>query len=170
MSLISNATTRQASPTDAARIADAHRDSIESIGSAFYPPIVVAAWQDGLAPDLYIRAMERGEVFFIAEHLDGNGHEVLGFASDYAIESGRYGVSAYVRGRATRQGVGSALLRLAEADAIHKGAKIISIEASLAAVEFYSANGYVETGRGDTHLASGQPIECVFMKKDLQKT
>jgi putative acetyltransferase len=169
MSTMSNATTRQASRADAARIADAHRDSIQSIGSAFYPPGVVAAWQDGLGPDVYVSAMERGEVFFVAEHQAGDGIEVLGFASDSVIEGARHGVSAYVRGRAARRGIGSALLRLAEADARHKGAKIISIEASLAAVEFYRANGYVETGRGDTQLASGQPIACVFMKKDLQK-
>jgi putative acetyltransferase len=169
MSTMSNATTRRATPTDAARIADAHRDSIRSIGPAFYPPRVVAAWQDGLGPDLYASAMKRGEVFFIAEHRAGDGTEVLGFASDYAIEGARYGVSAYVRGRAARQGIGSALLRLAEADAMHNGATVISIEASLAAVKFYRANGYVEIGRGHSQLTSGQPIACVFMEKDLQK-
>ena len=112
--------------------------------------------------------MERGEVFFIAERQAAGGREVLGFASDYAIEGARYGVSAYVRGRAARQGLGSTLLRLAEADAIQKGATVIRIEASLAAVEFYRANGYVEIEHGHTHLMSGQPIACVAMTKDLQ--
>ena len=169
MTATSKAAIRRATPTDAARIADAHRDSIQSIGSAFYPPSVVAAWQNGLGPELYVNAMERGEVFFIAEHQVVDDAEVLGFASDYPIEGAQHGVSAYVRGRAARHGIGSALLRLAEADARDKGAMVIRIEASLAAVEFYRANGYVEIGHGHIRLTSGQPIACAFMKKDLQK-
>ena len=72
-----------------------------------------------------------------------------------------------MRGDAARRGIGSALLRLAEAEAIAKGATSIYIEASLAGVEFYRANGFVEIARGETCLNSGRPIECVFMEKRL---
>lgn len=34
-------------------------------------------------------------------------------------------------------------------------------------MEFYSANGFVEVGRGETRLMSGRPIACVFMRKTL---
>jgi putative acetyltransferase len=149
-------------------MADAHRDSIQSIGPAFYPPSVVAAWMQGVAPTMYVTAMARGEAFFIAEHRAEDIAEVLGFASDYPIEGTLHGASAYVRGSVARQGIGSALLRLAEAHAIDEGATVVRIEASLAAVEFYRANGYVERGRGHTRLTSGQPIACVFMEKQLQ--
>ena len=30
--------------------------------------------------------------------------------------------------------------------------------------KFYKANGFEEVGRGDTLLASGRPIACVFMR------
>lgn len=129
---------------------------------------MVAAWQEGLEPKLYLNAMARGEVFFVAERREDDGAEVLGFTSDYPISGAEHGVSAYVRGGAARQGIGSALLRLAETHAIQQGATTIRIEASLAAVAFYLANGYVETGRGDVRLPSGQPIACVFMTKDLR--
>ena len=86
----------------------------------------------------------------------------------YAIEGTTHGTSVYVRGMATRQRIGSALMRSAEAQAIERGATSIYIEASLASVEFYKANGLVETGRGDTHLRSGRPIACAFMRKDLR--
>jgi ribosomal protein S18 acetylase RimI-like enzyme len=66
-----------------------------------------------------------------------------------------------------RQGVGSTLLRMAEAHAIENGATRIEVEASLAGAEFYLANGFVEVGRGDTQLMSGRPIACVFMRKHL---
>ncbi|MCI0719067.1 MAG: GNAT family N-acetyltransferase [Acidobacteria bacterium] len=158
---------RCARPSDADDIAVAHRDSIRSIGPGFYPPEVVGAWAAGLTGDVYVKAMEGGEVFFIAIGAIDRTPAVLGFASDYLIEDARYGTSVYVRGAAARRGIGSALLRLAEADAIAKGATSIHVEASLAGVEFYKANGFEEVARGETRLMSGRPIACVFMRKPL---
>jgi putative acetyltransferase len=158
---------RVAQPSDADDIALAHRDSIRSIGPAFYPPDVVDDWQADLTGDVYLKAMERGEVFFIAtEDLDGKAL-VLGFASDYRIDGSKHGTSVYVRGIAARRGIGSVLLGLAEAHAIVAGATRIEVEASLAGVEFYRVNGFTEVGCGETHLMSGRPIACVFMRKDL---
>jgi len=51
--------TRRADSSDVEAIAAAHRDSILSIGPAFYPPNVVADWQAGISRDLYLDAMER---------------------------------------------------------------------------------------------------------------
>ena len=64
-------------------------------------------------------------------------------------------------------GVGSALLARAEAHAVSNGATTIEIEASLAGVAFYEANGFIEVGRGETRLTTGRSMECVFMRKDL---
>jgi GNAT superfamily N-acetyltransferase len=94
---------------------------------------------------------------------------VLGFASDYVREGSQHGTSVYVRGPAARRGVGSTLFKLAEAEAISRGATSFRVEASFAGVEFYKANGFVETGRGETHLKSGRPISCVFMEKILPR-
>ena len=159
--------TRRADASDVEAIALAHRDSIRSIGPAFYPPNVVDDWEEGLTGDVYFEAMKGGEVFFIATgSVDGTA-VVLGFASDYRIEGSKHGTSVYVRGVAARRGIGSALLRLAEAHAVARGATSIQVEASLAGVDFYRCNGFVEVGRGETHLMSGRPIACVFMRKDL---
>ena len=159
--------TRRADASDADAMAIAHRDSIRSIGPHFYPPHVVADWEEGLTGDVYRKAMTAGEVFFIATGAHDGATPVLGFASDYIIEGTRHGTSVYVRGTATRRGIGSALLALAETHARSRGATSIDIEASFAGVEFYKANGYVEIGRGETHLMSGKPIACVFMRKQL---
>jgi GNAT superfamily N-acetyltransferase len=161
---------RVASVADVDEIADAHRDSIQSLGPAFYPPQIVAAWQTGISGDLYRRAMENGEVFFVAVgELDGR-RRVLGFASDYLIEGSCHGASCYVRGRVARHGVGTTLLQLAAAHAIAQGATDIEIESSLAAVDFYRANGFIELRRGETTLTTGHPIACVFMRKVLVRT
>ena len=157
---------RRAGPEDADGIADAHRDSINSLGPAFYTPDVVDAWGAGLTPDVYERAMEGGEAFFIATgYVDGKP-AVLGF-STHRVDDEQDGTSVYVRGSAARRGIGTALLRLAEAHAIAHGATSIHIQASLAGVEFYKANGFEELGPGVAALMSGRSMPCVFMRKRL---
>ena len=160
----------RAERSDVEEIAEAHRDSIQSIGPAFYSPDIVNHWQEAITGDLYLKAMQVGEVFFIAVgEVDGR-RAVLGFASDYRIEGHKHGTSVYVRGRSARQGVGSALLARAEAHATSNGATSIEIEASLAGLAFYKANGFVELGRGEVRLTTGRSMECVFMRKDLSAT
>jgi ribosomal protein S18 acetylase RimI-like enzyme len=119
--------------------------------------------------------MARGEVFFVAigpeagDRRPGAGNrepEVLGFSS-HRIDGTDHGTAVYVRGRAARLGIGSALFRAAEASAIAAGATSIDIDASLAAVEFYKAHGFEEVGRGMHPLPCGRSMACVFMKKDL---
>ena len=161
--------TRRALPSDANDIASAHLDSIRSLGAGFYPPHVVEDWAEGLTAELYVKAMEAGEIFFIAVASVDEVDTVLGFASDYARDGSRHGASVYVRGVAARRGIGSALFKLAETEALSKGATTIHVEASLAGVEFYKANGFVEISRGETHLKSGRPIGCVFMEKTLNQ-
>jgi GNAT superfamily N-acetyltransferase len=159
--------TRMAGPSDADAIAEAHRDSIRSIGPRYYPPKVVDDWAEGLSGAVYVNAMEGGEVFFIATAETDGKPAVLGFATDYCIAGSQHGTSVYVRGIAARRGIGSALFRLAEAHAVARGATGIQVEASLAGVAFYEANGFVEVARGETRLMSGRPIACVFMEKAL---
>ena len=158
--------TRRAGVSDAEAIALAHADSIRTIGCFFYSSEVVAAWSSELTQDLYIRAMEGGEAFFIATgELDGQT-VVLGFAT-HRVDDDQDGASVYVRGRAARRGIGTALLRLAEDHARAHGANSIQIQASLAGVEFYKANGFEELGRGEARLMSGHSMPCVFMRKTL---
>ena len=60
-----------------------------------------------------------------------------------------------------------ALLQLAEQHALAHGATSIHIQASLAGVEFYKANGFDEIGRGEALLMSGRSMPCAFMRKSL---
>jgi putative acetyltransferase len=161
---------RRAEPFDVDEIALAHRDSIQCIGPAFYPPEIVAYWQEAITGELYLKAMDAGEVFFIAVGEADAVGVVLGFASDYRIDGPKHGISVYVRGRSARRGIGSALLARAEAHAVSNGATSIEIEASLAGVAFYQANGFIEVRRGETRLTTGRTMECVFMRKNLRRS
>jgi putative acetyltransferase len=158
--------TRLATPADAPAMAEAHVDSIRSLGSAFYPPELVDAWAALVRPAMYVEAMAAGEVFFIAVGSVDGQPAVLGFASDNPV-GGHDSASCYVRGGATRQGIGSALWRLAEAHARARGARAITIEASLAGEAFYLAQGFEEIGRCSVDLGSGTAIPCVRMRKPL---
>jgi putative acetyltransferase len=157
---------RRAHPEDAEAIAQAHLDSIRSIGPEFYPPEIVEAWGAGLAPPIYVKAMEGGEAFFIATGTVNAEPAVLGFAT-HRVDDAQDGASVYVRGIAARRGIGTALLRLAEEHARAHGATSIQIQASFPGVAFYKANGFEELGRGEALLMSGQSMPCVFMRKVL---
>ena len=159
--------TRRATEADAPGIASAHIDSIRSLGPAFYPAAVVEAWGEGLTTDVYVGAMRAGEAFFIATGLLDGDHVVLGF-STHRVDDDQDGTSVYVRGRAARQGVGSALLRLAEEHARAHGARSIQIQASLAGVEFYRAHGFEALGRSEAALKSGNSMACELMRKEIQ--
>ena len=159
---------RQATSADASGIAAAHLDAIHAIGSRFYPDEVVAAWGANIGPALYVNAMASGEVFFIAVGAIDDNPAVLGFAT-HRVDDNVHGTAVYVRGAAARRGLGSALVRLAEAHAREAGAGSIQIHASLAAVDFYTAHGFVETGRGEFRLRSGARMASVSMRKDLAR-
>jgi ribosomal protein S18 acetylase RimI-like enzyme len=159
---------RPAQAADVDAIADAHRDSIDSIGPLFYPADVVTAWGARIEARMYLDAIVAGEQFFVAvEHRDGLA-TVLGFSSHH-VSGGVHGVGVYVRGRAARRGIGSALLELAEASAIAAGATSLQLDSSLAAVDFYRSHGFEETGRGAHRLRSGDSMDCVFMRKYLEQ-
>ena len=156
---------RRADASDAEAIADAHLDSIRSIGPAYYDEATVREWGAHVERGLYLRAMQSGVVFFIAVD-GGEPGRVLGFSSHY-VDGTDHGIGVYVRGSAARRGVGSALLRRAEAEAVANRATRLDIDASLAAVDFYRVHGFEERGGGVHRLPSGRSMACVFMRKSL---
>ena len=158
--------TRQAHPADAEAILAAHLDSIQSIGRSFYSAHIVDAWKAGLTRDVYVNAMKAGEVFFVAIGPINGQAAVLGFAT-HRVDDAQDGASVYVRGIAARCCIGTRVFRLAEEHARARGATSISIQASLAGVPFYLANGFEEVGRGEALLMTGRSMPCVFMRKLL---
>jgi putative acetyltransferase len=157
---------RRAGLADVEAIAAAHLDSIRSSGAQYYTPAIVSDWGARVKGSLYANAMARGEVFFIAVGPLADKADVWGFSS-HRIDGEEHRTAVYVRGQAARQGIGSALFRLAEADAIAAGATSIHVDASLAAVEFYKANGFEEIARGEHQLWSGRRMACALMRKRL---
>ncbi len=156
---------RPATIADADEIAAAHVDSIHSIAAKVYRPDVISAWGAPRDGERYRRAMEAGELFFVAV----SGHDtarVLGFSS-YRVVEGKHRTAIYVRGEAARRGIGTALFQVAERAARERGAPEIHVDSSLAAVNFYKDRGFEEVAVGQHQLQSGPVMDCVFMKKVL---
>src|SRR2546422_8471837 len=96
---------RLAKLTDVEAIAAAHLDSIRSIGALYYTPAIVSDWGARVKGDLYVNAMARGEVFYIAVGELGDKAEVLGFSS-HRKHGREHRTAVYVRGKAARLGIG----------------------------------------------------------------
>jgi putative acetyltransferase len=158
---------RPAETADGDGIAEAHMASIRSLGAKAYDQEIVDDWGAPRSGDLYRRAMERGEILFVAvQRESGKEDRILGFSS-YRFEPGKHRTAVYVRGDAARKGVGTALFTSAEGAARQQGAREIDVDASLAAVAFYKAKGFQELGTGEHALQSGKRMACVFMRKHL---
>ncbi|MBV9223335.1 MAG: GNAT family N-acetyltransferase [Acidobacteriaceae bacterium] len=160
-------TIRSAALADADQIAAAHVDSIHSLGAKAYGPDIITAWGAPRDGERYRRAMESGELFFVATESDSTDERVLGFSS-YRVEDGKHRTAIYVRGEAARTGVGSALFKAAETAAREHGAKEIHVDASLAAVGFYKRQGFEELVAGQHQLKGGTLMDCVFMRKSFR--
>jgi hypothetical protein len=168
MSPVVMAQIRRAGPSDAEHIAAAHLDSIRTVGARFYSADIVEDWVARISPERYVKAMEGGETFYVALGSIDDRPCALGFSS-HRVEDGRHRTAIYIRGRVVRSGFGSSLFRLAQSLAIAGGATSIRVDSSLAAVDFYLANGFEVIGRGSHQLWSGRSMDCVFMEKTLEK-
>jgi GrpB-like predicted nucleotidyltransferase (UPF0157 family)/ribosomal protein S18 acetylase RimI-like enzyme len=153
---------RRATEADVDAIAEAHVDSILTLGPSAYDPAIVTAWGAPRSGERYLKAMQRGEAFFVAVERNA----VLGFSS-HRIEGDRHRAAIYVRGTATRQRIGSRLLDCAIDAAWSQGAVDVWVDASLLAVQFYRQNGFSDLGRGTHRLPGGLEMQCVYMKRDL---
>lgn len=154
---------RPAGPGDGERIAEAHVDAILSLGGAAYDAALVADWASPRTGERYRRALAAGERMFVAVD---DGGQCLGFSA-HRVEDGVHRTAVYVRGSASRRGLGTALYAAAEAVARADAATEVVVDASLVAVPFYAANGF-HRGEPTVHtLRSGRAMACVRMCKRL---
>ncbi|MEM6991615.1 MAG: GNAT family N-acetyltransferase [Myxococcota bacterium] len=156
---------RLATAADAMGIAEAHMDSIATLGAVFYGPEIVQDWGRPRGGERYVEAMARGETFFVAVERAPEAL-VVGFAS-HRVSGGAHRTAVYVAGRAARRGVGTALFERAQTVAAQQGADAIEVDASLAAVEFYRSLGFEVVSTGQHRIRSGAMMDCAFMRKLL---
>jgi putative acetyltransferase len=152
---------RRGTPDDASAIMRVHRDSILSLGLEFYNRTEVESWAAGLVPERYVEAMnEGGETFIVAVAVAG---DLVGFCSFKDDEL----KGLYIAPTAARRGVGSALLRQAEAAIAAAGHRRIHIGAALSGQAFYERHGYRIVDRHGRKARGGLVIAVLAMEKLL---
>jgi putative acetyltransferase len=145
--------------SDAATLAALFRESIEQLAAEDYDADQREAWASA-ADDEAAFAARLSSALTIIALVSG---DVAGFAS---LKDNKLLDMLYVHPEFAGQGVGSALADGIEKLAGARGAKAITVEASDAARDFFSARGYVGQSRNTVSVA-GQWLGNTTMTKEL---
>lgn len=159
--LDSAAMIRRATPADASSIFRVHIASIRGISEGHYSEAQINGWCADRRPESYLRPI--AEQFMAVAEVFG---EVAGFAQlsipDATIEA------VYVHPRHSRQGIGMRLMNALETAARSADLPALRLQASLNAVPFYKAAGYVPGSVGHHAVAGGVTIACIAMFRSLE--
>jgi putative acetyltransferase len=151
---------RAAVPSDAGAIFTVHISAIRDVCGAVYDATQIDSWTCRKRPEGYLEPMAQHP--FLVAVVDGI---VVGF-SELNPETGEV-CAVYVRPDRVRQGIGRQLLRAVETVALQRGLTRIHLHATLNAVPFYQAHGYILDGAGSVLLGDGTGLPCVNMHKEL---
>lgn len=157
---------RQAKQEDAKAIVGVHYNAVHTTAAVDYEVSILDEWSSTSAERInklarQIKDNPENTTMLVAE-LNG---KIVGFCEVVpALEELR---AVYVDPKASRQGVGNALLKSLEDVARKNNCKRLWLDSSLTAVPFYTAHGFINDGLGEHVLGSGQKMLCVKMHKDL---
>lgn len=152
---------RQAIEADFDEMAAVHEDSIRSLCGDCYTKEIIEEWIAPISREKYLGAVAQGATFYVAEDATG----LMGFSEVHLAKGKEYNAAVFVSGRASRKGVGSALYRTAECQALREGAESIALNSSLAAVTFYEKNGFRPLHDGRSKMPSGSQMKIIRMIK-----
>lgn len=168
-------TIRKAERHDADRVKSMQELSFCSLGARYYSPAAIASFirHIGTCDQAVI---EEGHYFVAVVP----GGEIVGtggwsqlapaYGHDEAPPAGGHLAiirSVFVAPSATRLGIGSAVMRHAEADAARHGVTMLSLKATLAGVPLYAALGYRAARRREFVLADGARLDFLDMDKPI---
>jgi putative acetyltransferase len=157
-------TIREMRPEEARAFLEVHHSAVRGLATADYPPEVIEAWAPWPITDEhvdFVRSNAEGEYRLVAE----NGGRIVGIGCLVARKKELR--ACYVLPSASRNGVGTAILRALEHAARDQGATALDVDASLNAEAFYRSRGYEVCGRGEHVLNSGARMACLRMRKDF---
>lgn len=157
---------RECFESDLDDIVSAHVASIRLLCAGFYSSDLIADWVSPINAQKYRDAIEQGATIFVAE---GKGGKMLGFSETHQVRDHEFNAAVFVRKEDSRKGVGTALYRAAESFAVQSGATTIELNASLAAVQFYLAQGFEKCERQKIEVSAGRYLSGIRMRKMLSR-
>ena len=158
---------RPGRPDDALAILEAQRSAIRQTAASAYSPAIIDEWSPAVITRERVEKfqcwIERGEELIVVA-MEPAG-QIIGFGSIVPANSELRAV--YVAGAYGGQGVGRALLARLEELALEAGQAELRMDASINAVPFYEATGFISLERGEHPMPSGNRMACVRMRKAL---
>jgi putative acetyltransferase len=150
---------REARPDDAEAVFGLHERTVREVCGRDYTPDEIEAWLAKQSVDGHRQRIAEADMY-VAE-AEGGG--VLGFAA----RAGDRIKTLYVSADHQGEGVGSALLRRLEPDALAEGVTEVSARSTVTAVGFYRRMGYEVGGRVDCPVTTERPLEACEVRKRL---
>ena len=123
---------RPATPSDAQRIHELHRDSVRALCASFYEPAIIDGWLRGRTPAGYLLGISNGATFVAETH-----SKIIGFSEGILGEV----LAVFVDPQYAGRGVGTALLSRALDLAVGAGGAV-RLESTLNATGFYERFGF----------------------------
>ena len=166
---------RDAVPLDAEAIRTVHYKSIKELGTQAYSQEQVNAWAKGCESANYSGIIEADEVEYIVAETDGGvrafGSLQLAVPNEYEADVDAEVTGVYVHPSVARQSVGTHIYSELERRARANDVQTLGLSASLNAVSFYEAHGYMRvrehTHEFSSHENSEMTGTIVEMKKEL---
>jgi putative acetyltransferase len=153
---------RAAVASDAEEIAAVHVSAIRDVCSQVYEPSQIQAWVSGKTHQGYLRAIAERQVFVALRH-----DQVVGF-SEIDPKTGEV-FAVYVRPDCLRQRVGGSLLQALETCAAEHALGRLHLRATLNAIPFYEAHGFVLDAMTSFSLGPDASLACASMHKPLNR-
>src|SRR5687768_8850843 len=139
---------RKAEVEDCPSIAQVHTSAVRAISHSRYTPEEIEAWAVPRTPENYKQAVQSKEFYVAVEN-----HVIVGFG--VLNQESRVIEAVYVSPDVMRRGVGLMILGLLEEQARALNLEVLSLNASLNAVQFYLRAGYVAQKESKYRLTSG---------------
>ena len=159
---------RPGRPDDALAILEAQRSAVRQTAGFAYSPAIIDEWAPAVIVrervERFQRWIEGGKELIVVAMQPGG--QVIGFGSIVPADSELRAV--YVAAAHGNQGVGRAILARLEELARAAGLAELRMDASINAVPFYQANGFISLEPGEHLMPSGARMACVRMRKALR--
>jgi putative acetyltransferase len=155
---------RRLRPQETRTFLEVHHAAVHGLAAGDYPLQVIEAWAPLPVTERHVRQVKANadnELRFAAVVK----REVVGIGALVAKNSELR--ACYVVPHAARKGIGTAIVNEIERAARLHHLSFLELDSSLMAELFYTRLGYRVLERGTHLLASGYPMACVKMRKDL---
>jgi len=150
---------RKAEIGDADAVSSVHVRAVRGIISSHYSKEQLDAWAIPKSPDNYEASIKNKE-FYVAEE-DGG---IIGFG---VLDQNNSLIEALFVVPEIKRGIGRMLLNQLEDRARMLGIEVLSLNASLNAVNFYTRSGYEAQRKAVYRLYANVEIPCIQMAKKI---